>query len=79
MLFRSTVKGKVRSEQRFMLDGNPAQREIVDWDFATRPVIVALDVLRGLRLYSIFCIVERGQESSPDVQSFFDSFELLKL
>ena len=57
------VKGKVRFEQRFELDGNWAQREIVDWEFGSRPVIVAFDVLRGLRLYSVFCIVERDQEA----------------
>ena len=74
-----TVKGTVRFEQRFELDGNWAQREIVDWNFATRPVIVAFDVLRGLRLYSVFCIVERGQENEPEVKAFFDSFAMLPL
>ncbi|HZQ01241.1 MAG TPA: hypothetical protein VFB13_16980 [Reyranella sp.] len=74
-----TVKGAVRTAQRFQLDGNPAQREIVDWHFATRPVIVALDVLRGLRLYSIFCIVDSGREDGPDVRGFIDSFALLPL
>ncbi len=74
-----TVKGTVRAGQRFLFDGNPAQRETVDWDFATRPVIVALDVLRGLRLYSIFCIVDRGRENSRDVQDFIGSFALLPL
>jgi hypothetical protein len=73
------VKGAVRTAQRFQLDGNPAQREIVDWHFATRPVIVALDVLRGLRLYSIFCIVDSGREDGPDVRGFIDSFALLPL
>lgn len=74
-----TVKGTVRFEQRFELDGNWAQREIVDWNFGTRPVIVAFDVLRGLRLYSVFCIVERGQETLPEVKAFFDSFAMLPL
>ena len=74
-----TVKGELRFEQRFLLEGNPAQREIVDWHVATQPVIVALDVLRGLRLYSIFCILERGQEDAGDVRRFFESFALLPL
>ena len=73
------VKGKVRFEQRFELDGNWAQREIVDWEFGSRPVIVAFDVLRGLRLYSVFCIVERDQEALPEVKAFFDSFAMLPL
>ena len=74
-----TVKGNLRSEQHFQFDGNPAQRETIDWDFATRPVIVALDVLRGLRLYSVFCIVDRGKEGSAEVRAFLDSFSLLPL
>jgi len=42
-------------------------------------VIAALDVVRGLRLYSIFCIVDRGKESTAEVKDFFDSFALLPL
>ena len=74
-----TVKGNVRSEQRFLLENNPAQRQIVDWTGATRPVIVALDVARRGDLYSIFCIVDRGQEAMPDVQGYMNSFALLPL
>ena len=77
--FGRTAKGTVRREQRFELDGHPAQRETVDLNFPARPVIVALDVLRGLRLYSIFCIVDRGQEDAPEVRAFIDSFVLLPL
>jgi hypothetical protein len=75
--FGRTVKGRVRSEERFQLDGNPAQREVVDLQVQGQPVIVALDVLRGLRLYSVFCIVAYGQEGSDEVRRFIDSFELL--
>lgn len=74
-----TVKGNIRAEQRFQIEGSPAQREVVDWHVGTRPVIVALDVLRGLRLYSVFCIVDRGQENGAEVRRFFDSFMLLPL
>ena len=74
-----TVKGELRFEERFQFDGNPAQREIVDWHAGTRPVIVSLDVLRGLRLYSVFCIVDRGVEVSPAVRDFIQSFALLPL
>ncbi len=74
-----TVKGELRSQERFLLDGNPAQREMIDWHFATQPVIVALDIVRGLRLYSVFCIVDRGKENAPEVRAFLDSFVLLPL
>ena len=74
-----TVKGQLRSGQRFLLDGNPAQRQTIDWHFATRPAIVALDVVRGLRLYSVFCIVDHDKEDSPEVRAFLDSFSLLPL
>lgn len=72
-----TVKGALRIQRRFQFDGLPAQRDVVDWQFGTRPVIVSLDVLRGPNLYSIFCIVDRGQEGAPDVTKFVDSFALL--
>lgn len=74
-----TVKGILRSEQRFLMEDNPAQRQIVEWTGQTRPVIVALDVVRGPHLYSIFCIVDRGQDSAPDVLKFVASFALLPL
>jgi hypothetical protein len=72
-----TVKGTLRIQNRFQYDGNPAQRDVVDWHVGTRPVIVSLDVIRGTHLYSVFCIVERGQETATDVTSFVDSFALL--
>jgi len=71
-----TVKGTLRIQKRFQFEGQPAQRDVVDWLFATRPVIVSLDVMRGTHLYSMFCIVERGQEDAPDVTAFIDSFAL---
>ncbi len=74
-----TVKGQIRFEQRFEFDGNPAQREVVDTHLPGQPVIAALDVVRGLRLYSIFCIVDRGREDGADVKAFFESFALLPL
>ena len=72
-----TVKGKVRAEQRFMLAGLPAQRHTIDWHAGTRPVIVALDVIRTAAVYSIFCIVDFGQEDDPAVARFLDSFAVL--
>jgi hypothetical protein len=75
--FGRTVKGRVRFEERFQFAGNPAQREVVDLQVPGQPVIAALDVLRGLRLYSVFCIVDRGKESSDEVRRFIESFELL--
>ncbi len=74
-----TVKGILRGERRFLLDGHPAQRETVELQLPARPVIVALDVVRDLRLYSIFCIVDRGKEDDPEVRQFLDSFALLPL
>ena len=77
--FGRMVKGTMRTEQRFLFDGEPAQRETVELQVAGRPVIVALDVLRGLRLYSIFCIVDRGLEDGLQVRRFLNSFTLLPL
>ena len=77
--FGRTVKGVVRAEQRFQFEGNPAQRLVVDLNVVGRPVIASLDVLRGLRLYSIFCIVDRSREEAGEVRSFIASFALLPL
>jgi hypothetical protein len=74
-----TVKGDLRSEQRFQFEGHPAQRQKVELHIGTRPAIVALDVLRGLRLYSVFCIVDGGKQEADEIGRFIDSFALLPL
>ncbi len=40
-------------------------------------MIVALDVTRGDWLYSVYCFAPRGQENSPAIARFLDSFALL--
>jgi hypothetical protein len=72
-----TAIGKLRNERRFSFKGHPAQRETVDWQGPRPTVIIALDVLRGDRLYSVYCFVPPGQESHPGLQHFLDSFDLL--
>ena len=75
--FGRTVKGTLRNQKRFQFEGQPAQQDIVDSTFPGRPVIVSLDVVRGADIFSVYCIVDRGQEEAPDVQTFIASFALL--
>ena len=72
-----TAVGTLRSQQRFAFDGNPAQRDVVDWRGPRRLVILALDVMRGDWLYSIYCFAPPGQENDPAIARFLASFTLL--
>ncbi len=72
-----TAVGTLRSQQRFAFEGNPAQRDVVDWHGPRRLVIVALDVMRGDWLYSIYCFAPPGQENDPAIERFLASFTLL--
>jgi hypothetical protein len=72
-----TAVGTLRSQQRFVFEGNPAQRDVVDWHGPRRLVIVALDVMRGDWLYSIYCFAPPGQENDPAIGRFLASFTLL--
>lgn len=75
--FGRTVKGTMRVQKRFQFEGQPAQQDVVDTTFPGRPVIVSLDLVRAADIFSIYCIVDRGQEESPDVQKFIGSFALV--
>lgn len=72
--FGRTVKGTMRVQKRFQFEGHPAQQDVVDTTFPGRPVIVSLDVVRAADIFSVYCIVDRGQEGAPDVQKFIGSF-----
>jgi hypothetical protein len=72
-----TAVGTLRSQQRFAFEGSPAQRDVVDWHGPRRLVIVALDVMRGDWLYSIYCFAPPGQENDPAIGRFLASFTLL--
>jgi hypothetical protein len=72
-----TAAGTLRSQQRFNLEGNPAQRDVVDWHGPRRVVIVALDVMRRDWLYSIYCFAPPGQENDPAIERFLTSFTLM--
>jgi hypothetical protein len=72
-----TAVGTLRTQQRFAFEGNPAQRDMVDWHGPRRLVIVALDVMRGDWLYSIYCFAPPGQENDPAIERFLASFTLL--
>ena len=72
-----TAVGTTQSLQRFNFDGHLAQRTVVDWHGPQPLMIVALDVTRGDWLYSIYCFAPRGQENSPAIARFLDSFALL--
>ena len=72
--FGRTVKGTMRVQKRFQFEGQPAQQDVVDTTFPGRPVIVSLDVVRAADIFSVYCIVDRGQEEAPDVQNFVGSF-----
>ena len=81
---RDTIVGQIRTAAGFLtilpvMPVSPAQRETVDWHGPRPTVIVALDVLRGDQLYSIYCFVPPGKESHPGLQHFLDSFDLLPL
>lgn len=72
-----TAVGTLRLQQRFTFEGYPAQRDMVDWHGPRRLVIVALDVMRGDWLYSIYCFAPPGLENEPAIQRFLTSFTLL--
>jgi hypothetical protein len=69
-----TAIGVLRSQQRLSFNGQPAQRDMVDWHGPQPLVIVSLDVARGDWLYSIYCFAPRGQENNPAIQRFISSF-----
>ncbi len=75
--FGRTAVGNAQSLRRFSFDGHPAQRTVVDWHGPQPLMIVALDVTRGDWLYSVYCFAPRGQENSPAIARFLDSFALL--
>ncbi len=72
-----TAVGTLRTQRRFAFEGNPAQRDVVDWHGPQRLVIVALDVMRGDWLYSTYCFAPPGQENNPGIERFLASFTLL--
>lgn len=72
-----TAVGTLRMQRRFTLEGNPAQRDVVDWHGPLRLVIVAFDVMRGDWLYSTYCFAPPGQENDPAIERFLVSFTLL--
>jgi hypothetical protein len=72
-----TAVGTLRMQRRFAFEGNPAQRDVVDWHGPQRLVIVALDVIRGDWLYSTYCFAPPGQENDPGIERFLSSFTLL--
>ena len=72
-----TAVGTLRLQRRFIFEGNPAQRDVVDWHGPQRLVIVAFDVMRGDWLYSTYCFVPPGQETDPAIERFLASFTLL--
>ena len=72
-----TAVGNAQSLRRFSFDGHPAQRTVVDWHGPQPLMIVALNVTRGDWLYSIYCFAPRGQENTPAIARFLDSFALL--
>jgi hypothetical protein len=74
--FGRLVKGVLRSQKRFEFEGHPAQQDVVDTTLPGRPVIVSLDAVRGADIFSVYCIVDRGQEAATDVQEFIGSFTL---
>ena len=72
-----TAVGTLRMQRRFAFEGNPAQRDVVDWHGPRRLVIVALDVIRGDWLYSAYCFAPPGQENDLAIERFLASFTLL--
>ena len=74
--FGRLVKGTLRSQRRFEFEGHPAQQDVIDTTLPGRPVIVSLDAVRGADIFSVYCIVDRGQEMATDVQGFIGSFTL---
>lgn len=72
-----TAVGTLRMQRRFAFEGNPAQRDVVDWHGPRRLVIVAFDVMRGDWLYSTYCFAPPGQENDPAIERFLASFTLL--
>lgn len=74
--FGRLVKGALRNQKRFEFEGHPAQQDVVDTTLPGRPVIVSLDAVRGADIFSVYCIVDRGQEAATDVQGFIGSFTL---
>jgi hypothetical protein len=72
-----TAVGTLRTQQRLAFEGNPAQRDVVDWHGPRRLVIVALDVMRGDWLYSVYCFAPPGEENDPAIERFLASFTLL--
>ena len=74
--FGRLVKGTLRSQKRFEFEGHPAQQDVVDTTLPGRQVIVSLDAVRAADIFSVYCIVDRGQEAAGDVQGFIGSFTL---
>jgi len=74
--FGRLVKGTLRSQKRFEFEGHPAQQDVIDTTLPGRPVLVSLDAVRAADIFSVYCIVDRGQEAATDVQGFIGSFTL---
>jgi hypothetical protein len=66
----------VRNESRFSMDGNPAQRFIVDT--VDGRVARLQEVVVGDLFISVVCFVPKAQQSSPDLDRIFRSFVLAK-
>ncbi len=72
----AAVKGKLRQETRFTVDGLPARRIVVDIPEA-KLAVVALLVLNGRRVYQLIAVAPLGQEDSANVQRFLNSFAVV--
>jgi hypothetical protein len=73
----SAVNGKLREENRIIVDGQPARLSVID--MPKDQVAVVLHVMRGDQLYQAIAVVSAGQENGADTQRFIRSFALLPL
>jgi hypothetical protein len=73
----SNSKGKLREEKRLNVGDASARRLVIEAPDG-KHAAVALIVLSGNRYYQVTAVAPIGQENSPDMQRFLDSFTLLK-
>jgi hypothetical protein len=66
----------LRSESRFSLGGNPAQKFVTDT--ADGRVATIEEVMIDDRFISVICFTPKGQERSPDVERIFRSFAVVR-
>jgi hypothetical protein len=66
----------LRSESRFSIDGNPAQRFTMDTP--DNRIATVQEVVVGDRFVSVVCFTPKGKDNSADIDRILKSFALTK-